>query len=174
MSPAVQLLNQVWLYGKKDSWGRINHSMRNALSLAIGSGMEFHADDFRTILNDFRAGYWIGSCDEWVYTMAIFIGNKSCIKAYEMYADRKPFIHTNVNLGWHATGEGYIHANHSTRAKERLAVGFSFKFAGRVWYVTSFKDDTGHIVMASYKGNNREGAPEKIMKATHEQMKAMR
>lgn len=168
MSAAKSLLQLVWTKGQKDSWGRINHSMRNALSLAIGSGCSFVAKDFDYFSTNFRWHYWVTESTEWIYTEAIGYGNTSCVEAYEQWIGRKPFRANSVNLGW--LHEGYIHVNSSARQRERLGVGFSFPYDNGKWYVTAFNDAKGTIRVARYKDHNQSGKPTKLKEFTHEEI----
>lgn len=171
-TPARQLLELVWASTKQDSWERINHSMRNALSLAIGSGMTFAASDFRNMA-EFRWHYWVGSSDEWIYSMAIVVGNTSCVEAYEQWKGRQPFRANNVHdPRWQSAG-GYIHAHSVYRQRERLAVGFGVKIDERQWWVTTFNDAKGTIRLATYAEHWQEGKPAKLKTLTHDECAAL-
>lgn len=175
MSAALTLLRHVWNRGKKDSWGRINHSMRNALSLAIGSGLSFKATDFSVFAQNFRWGYWVTDNAEWIYHMAIINGNESCIKAWEEHKGREPFRGNDVNLyrweGAETVGWGnYIHSNQPQRQRERLAEGFGLPLEGRQWWVTGFDDEAGKIRLVSYEGHWPDGKPKKRRTLTHEEL----
>lgn len=163
MTTAIQLLTLVWKNGMTDSWGRINSYMHHALKLAIGSGLEFEKGDFPTLYTAFRARYWIGSEPEWVYSQAVFDGNKSCIKAWEEHTARTPFYGNDVSTGYM---QGFIHRSSSNRARERLAVGFTFPSEGKTWKVTAFVGDC--IRIATYDGESR--TPKKLRKLSHAEM----
>lgn len=170
MSTALTLLSHVWGNGKKDTWERINHSMRNALSLAIGSGLSFEAADFAQMGKSFRWGHWVTESTEWIYHEAIINGNDSCVKAYEEWKGRTAF-HAN-DVGSDYCHSPYLHRSHVSRKRERLAVGLHFPANGRKWYVTGFDDDSGHVRLASYHGgNHRAGKPEKLLKLSHAELK---
>ena len=55
-SNALKLLSLVWDHCDNNSWERLNHSMRNALELAVGSGLSFNASDFTVMSDRFRWG----------------------------------------------------------------------------------------------------------------------
>jgi len=168
MSTALTLLKQVWNHGKKDSWERINNSMRNALSLAVGSGLKFDASDFSYMTLNFRWAYWISDA-EWVYKEAVINGNESCESAFESWKGRKPFRGNNVTVNRWDRG-GYIHTNGVHRQRERLAINFGFPALGRQWWVTGFDDTKGVIRVASYAKHWQEGKPKKLMSLTHEKL----
>lgn len=175
MSAAMNLLRIIWEHGKKDSWERINHAMRNGLTLAIGSGLSFRASDFEDISREFRWRYWVSADPEWIYHNAIINGNESCIKAWEQHCGREPFRANQVELrrwpGGECSGyDGYIHANTSARQRERLAVGFGFPIKDRQWWVTGFEDSNGTVRLASYEKFWPEGKPVKLRKLTHEEL----
>lgn len=163
-----KLLSQVWKNGKKDNWGRVNHSMVEALRLAIGSGLKFSAENFQEHFPRFRWERWVGASTEWIYTEAIICGNESCWKAYEDWKRRDPYFANEVGLN--ANGIPYIHAQSVYRKRERLAVGLHFQFDGRRWYVTSFDDSSGVVRVAAYPGDCQRGKPDKLMKLTHDQL----
>lgn len=153
-SPAYTLLSHVWEHANEKasfSWERLNHSMRNALGLAIGSGMEFAKGDFAAFYKDFRAGRWI-SDDEWVYRLAVIVGNTSAIDVFERYKKRGPVVADNVSLGNGYSHGGYLHRD-GDRKCERLAIGFSFPWKGETVTVTSMPTGDGPIIACSYKPN---------------------
>lgn len=171
MTPAIQLLAIVWNHGNKDSWDTINSSMRSALSLAIGSGLEFKADDFDHMKKAFRSNRWIGACSEWIYRDAILVKNRSCIKAFEEYTGRKPFFGNEVQAS--ANHCQYLHLNSILRARERLATGFYMDIGSVRWHVSSFNDDGGTIRLCRYETVHREGKPVEIREMTRKQMLEM-
>lgn len=170
-TPALQLLSIVWNKVKKDSWERINHAMREALSLAIGSGLTFKASDFDHMSAKFRWSYWVSESSEWIYTSAILNLNESCIAAYEQWKQREPFRANKVQAARYR--DPYLHTSSIARERERLAVGMGFPHDGRQWWVTGFDDTKGTVRIASYAGRWQEGKPEKLRQLTHEQLKAI-
>ena len=149
-SKVITLLDLVWSNTNAavgHSHERLNHAMRNALELAIGSGFEFAAADVKYIRSNYRSHFWIGETDEWIYTLAVKVGNMSAIKSFEKYKDREPFIAAKVEVG--SNGD-YLHLA-GNRQKERLAVGFNFMFEGRKCTVTSFAKDQSFLTAYSYK-----------------------
>jgi hypothetical protein len=177
VSTALKLLKVVWENGTKDSWERVNHSMRNALTLAIGSGLDFAAKDFGIMASDFSWSYWATDDPEWIYHHAILNGNQSCVEAWEKYQNRSPFRANDVSLyrweGAESDGYGYLHTSSVKRQRERLAVGFGFPIDGRQWWVTKFDDDKGVVRLASYKGDWPGGKPEKLRVLTHEELSVL-
>lgn len=171
MSAAKQLLTLVWSRGKKDSWERINHSMRNALKLAIGSGLSFDAPDFDHFATVFRWSYWVSDV-EWIYADAVIYGNQSCIEAFEQWRGRVPFRANDVDCPqW--TNAGYIHANSIHRQRERMATNFRFRVGDDYWHVTGFDDAKGLIRVAKYSEPWPKGKPIKLRKLTHDDFTAM-
>lgn len=173
MSTALTLLTHVWKHGAKDSWGRVNTSMYRALSLAIGSGLQFDAEDFETIYDyprngGFNGGYWVGSESEWIYSMAVENGNASAYQAWEEYKGRKPFFANDVRGTQYGTQ--YLHTSQMRSQRCRLAVGFSFPIEGKRWFVTSFDDEAGIMRAALYNGYTNSGKPKKLRKFTHEEI----
>lgn len=172
-SPALQLLKLVWAKGMKDSWGRINGSMSSALRLAIGAGLEFHPGDFAVIYKSFRAGYWVGSEDEWIYASAIENLNVSAYTAWESYKMRKPFIANAVE--GRAYGSTSLHRDQVSRKRGRLAVGFSLILPThtgtmtnpRRWFVTGFDDDAAIVRLALYEHDHQTGKPKRLRKLNH-------
>lgn len=155
-SAVIELLDLV--YGNANrktghSWERLNHAMRDALALAIGSGFEFAEGDVAYIMGHYKSGCWIGETDEWVYADAINVGNMSAIHSYERYKGREPFFGTNVRFRGDNT---YLHLS-STRKKERLAVGVEFEWHGKKHRVTSFAADNTYVNACSYKRIKRDG-----------------
>jgi hypothetical protein len=163
-SPAYQLMAHVWESTNEEighSYERLNHAMHSALTLAIGAGMKFFPGDFSAINEDFRGGYWLGATSEWAYTLAVAVGNKSAIDAYEGYKNRGPFIADNVEPGSNYSHEGFLHLS-GTRQRARLALGFKFPWRGETVNVTSMPRGDGPVIACSYKGNPSD-YPSKIL-----------
>ena len=168
-SPARTLLEHVWEHANSKtnySWERLNHSMVDALTLAIGSGMAFVVDDWN--LSGFNAGRWVGETMERYYRMAVVTGNRSAIETFEAWRNRKPIIADDANMGgrYVYSGEsGYTHGGGGTRQRERLVIHCSFLYQGEVVEVTSFTED-GAAVCCSYKNsdeNRKNGTRLKIL-----------
>lgn len=168
ISPALALLTLVWEKGSKQSWQTINLSMRNALRLAICSGMAFVASDFRHCKDEFRWGYWVTSNPEWIYLDAVVNNNMSCVKAWEAFCGRIPFIANGVQS---SSRESYLHTGSITRTRERLAVGLSFPIGKATWYVTGFDDDVGTLRAARYANRHAQGKPKQLKRFTHQEIK---
>ena len=155
-SAVIQLLDLVYANANRKtghSWERLNHAMRDALSLAVGSGFEFADGDVAYIMGHYKSGMWIGETDEWVYAEAVEVGNMSAIHSYERYKNREPFFGTGVRFRGSNT---YLHLS-STRKKERLAVGVEFMWEGKKHRVTSFASDNTYVNACSYKRIKRDG-----------------
>jgi hypothetical protein len=154
-SAAIRLLDLVWQNTTKDtSYERLNHSMRDALTLAIGCGMPMAAGDIKHVFSNYRSGYWISDSDEWIYTLAIQVGNMPAIKSYEAAKDRKPFLADDVSF---SADSGYIHSSYVNRQRERLCVGCSFSWKGLTLKVNSFAKDQSAVNACSYRRVKEEG-----------------
>jgi hypothetical protein len=111
--------------------------MHEALRLAVSSGMEFGADDFRYMAEHFRMGYWCGDLESF-YKDAVVVRNASAWKAFEKYRARKPYFFAPAVVGGNVT-------------PARLVVGTTFDWLGEKVTVTSFNDgDTPHLNACSY------------------------
>lgn len=121
--------------------------MRNALSLAIGSGFEFNAGDVQYIFEHYRSGHWLSDSDEWIYREAIAVGNTSAIASYESAKKRQCIIADNVDLNIHHNA--YLHLS-GERKRERLAVGATFTYGNDRPKVTSFSADGTHVNACLY------------------------
>lgn len=139
-SPVIVLIGHVWdhaLAATGHSWARLNRSLRNALVLAIDSGMKFGRDDFKVIEQRYRPGYWMSN-GEGIYSTAVESANDTAAIAFEKWKDRKPFFYTEI---WHG----------KTRGKQRLHVGDRFRWKDELVTVTSFSPDQKSIVACSYQ-----------------------
>lgn len=137
------------------SWTRLNGCMRQAVCVAIEAGFEFHIDDVRTMMSEFRGGYWF-SCEQW-YANAVEVSNASAWKSLESFLGRTPFI-------WE---------------DKRLCVGSHFAWLGKRVKVTSFNDDNGTIVACSYEAGDFDNGRwkkkvKKRYKISHEQLLKVR
>lgn len=151
-SPAYKLLEHVWrnaLKTTRHSWERLNHSMADAMCLAIYSGMKFDTSDIDKVSQSFRMGYW--GDGERFYTRAVKAGNISACHTLEKYLNRKPFI-AKFNLDYW-NGDGYMRSPH--RQSGRICVGCSFAWDGDRVTVTSFADDGSYFIACSYQPDNR-------------------
>jgi len=157
----MRLLRLVWTESQKHkgfSWECLNHSMRDALALVIGAGMELKAKDFDAIWGELSGGRWVGADDSWMYSMAVCVGNTSVIKSIEDRGKFRPWIANNVLTNRSESG-AYMHGGGGTRRRERLSVGFGVEMDGRMWFVTQIKDES--IRFCSYRGRWPEGNPER-------------
>lgn len=164
MSEVIKLLDRVWKNANSataHSWERLNHSMRDALTLAVGSGFTWKAGDMAAIASGkYNFGYWSSDSTEWIYALAIETENLTAAKSYEAWKKREAFIADDVTF--HASG-GFIHTSSANRGRERLAVGFEFQWKGLKVKVTSFSEDGSYLTACSYKPR-KEGYSEKIDK----------
>jgi hypothetical protein len=143
-SPALELVLHVWASACKaapHSWERLNHTMYDAVTLAITGGLEFGVDDFNRICKTCRPQYWLDT--EQAYLMAVATPNISACKAFEHCLKREPVIADNV------TGPAWHHYNTFTCQRGRVAKGCTFDFRGLRPKVTSFSN--GCVVACTYK-----------------------
>lgn len=146
-STAIEFLTFVWNHRQESishSWLKMNHSLYDALSLAVRSGMQFNLGDISVIFNRFRGGYWMGSDTEWFYKLAVIYRHSSAYQAYEKYASRKPFIVKGASIHT-STGDGP-----AGQGLSRLIVGAEFQYNGERVQVTSFKDTDQTVIACSY------------------------
>jgi hypothetical protein len=163
VSSAIQLLDLVWGNTNKatsHSWERLNHSMRESLSMAIGAGFLFAEDDIQYVFRHYNSGRWLGDSQEWIYSEAIKAENKSAIASYEKIKNRVGLIADGVTLG----NSRYLHSSCSTRQRERLFVGAEFTWRGVKVKVTSFADDQSYVNACSYKPRKEGEYSDKIDK----------
>lgn len=137
-SPAFQLVLLVWRETPFKSWIRLNHTMQDALSCAVRSGIAFRPGDIGEIYSKMRGGYWFGE-HEWIYREAIEAGNVTAARAYESWQSREPFILDGNRL--------FVGA--------QVDMKYLPKAKGVVALVTSFKDSEtageGEIVVCTYE-----------------------
>ena len=140
-SPAIHLVSHVWNTRPEfgdTSWRRINGSMMQAVNLAITAGLRFDADDFKTIYETMRGGYWFRD----FYSLSIVSGNSSAYQSYEKWAGYKPFI-------WPCRSSPYIGGDYRSWHGSRLHPGAHFKWGGEEVVCTTITGES--IVACSYK-----------------------
>ena len=166
LSAPMKLLTLVWenvASAAPHSWDKVNHSMRTALNLAIGSGMRFSKDDFKHIAERFRAGYWFSDDGgEQFYTLAVNVCNVSACQSFEAWKDRKPIIADEVGLESYGARDclGYTHGSRDRRQQDRLSVDTSFFYAGLRPIVTSFSGDA--VIACTYKPKTNDKSTSKV------------
>jgi hypothetical protein len=166
----IPLMRLVWDKSQAStshSWERLNASMRKALTLAVGAGLEFAAKDFGA-MTQFRPDHWVGESWEWVYSLAVAEGNTSAAVAFEEWKGRPPIIADGVYPGSRHTS--FAHKA-GLRQQERLHVGCYFRWQGLKVKVTSFTAE-GEAVACSYhpaKGQyDHERRVARVFKITRE------
>ena len=151
-SGPIQLLELVWQHKQtatSHSWLKINHAMREALSLSVRSGMAFHVDDLTAIRNRYRAGYWWSDL-EWFYAKAVLYRNSSAWEAFETFRGRKAFIVKGASIRTF-TGDGP-----AGTGLARLSLGAQFKWENERVTVTSFNDAAHSLTACSYAWSPHE------------------
>lgn len=139
-SPAIEILDKIWIATPYDSHLHLNRTMQSALMLVINSGIKWDIDDFDYIFKKFRPGYWMGRSSNGNhlgehYYAAATRGNSSCIKAWEHYFKRTAFIL-----------EG-----------QRVYEYFQFKYNDLYCRVTGWNDDNTGITVVAYTNKKEEG-----------------
>ena len=155
LSHAYQFLKFVWdncgAATRGASCDRLNQSMRDALNLAISSGMAFAEEDFTTFHTEFRGHYWFGNnggnmTGESFYRHALVFDNQLAVKSFERWKKRPPFIVDSI-YGERDFRSGHFHPH----ASGRLALGFRFPWQGLLVTVTSFADDGQSLTACFYE-----------------------
>jgi len=152
LSAPIQLLSLVWKHNREAtgfSWLKLNHSMRQALFLALHSGMIFAPDDFDYMVGEFRLGRWMRDLEHF-YEQTVLYRNASAWHAVETFLGRKPFIMPGASID-SRTGDGPC-----GNGLARLVVGAKFKWNGELVTVTSFDDKAGTFTACSYKRDGDE------------------
>jgi hypothetical protein len=161
----MTLLLHVWEHCADGSWERLNHAMWHALKLAIGSGMELSRTDFDTIWGRLRGHRWVtGANSEWVYALAVTVGNMAVCKAWEAYYGFEPYYANGVRPH---DSQGFQHAT-GERQRERLAVGFEVRMDNRHWTCTAVGKDGVRFVAYGTGDNYRK--VEKRLSLTREKV----
>ena len=162
-SHAMQFLTLAWERNCKRSWECINHTMHDALKVAVDGGFEFAADDVQTIYERWRASRWIGKDGlEWFLAMAVAVDNKTAIAAIDKFLDRTPIIADDVKF---SSGSRTLHNSGGTSvARGRLVVGATFTFGDSRPTVTSLNGETA--TACTYKGDRYSGKIEKRLAIT--------
>lgn len=163
MTAGLLLVQHVWDHASRASWDALNHGMRQAIYLAVGTQMRFCGVDLEHILATMRPERWL----DWerLYAFAITVDNRSFIKAFEEWFGREAFMANDVLMG---DAHGFLHAGHCRRARGRLAVGFSI--GGHLTRVASITNE--HVVICTYRSHD-DRAPATRQKLNHEQLAAL-
>lgn len=132
-SPAVQLVDLVWRMTGVRSWIRLNHTMQDALALAIKSGLHFEPGDIELLYRSFNGHRWFGDC-EWVFRLAVQRDNVPACVSYEQWVKRDPFILDGRRLYVGAP----VDFKHLVNAEGRTAL------------VTSFAKDGMSLIVCTY------------------------
>jgi hypothetical protein len=166
-SPAYKLLAMVWDHrcgATQGSWDRVNHSMRDALTLAIKAGMLFDRDDFAAFASEFHSHFWLRAdggdmLGECFYRLALVMGNQSAVLSFEAWKQRPPFIVDRICSPEWGCDQGHFHPH----ATGRLALGYRFVWLDLLVTVTSFATDGQSITACTYKASPKgEYAPRRI------------
>ena len=174
-SPAIQVIEMIYRNSPKSlAWVTLNDCLDSSLRIAIKAGLKFDQNDFAYMTNKLGFYHWCGNdghmSGEGYYSIAVEHKNTSCIKSFETWKNRKPFVMANVD-----------HRSGATRKKDRLAIGSKFRWKDKgVLTVTSFAADGSHLVACSYKKReyDKRGFPfgpekvDKLLKLTPSELAA--
>ena len=161
ISPARQLIDLVWQHNREatgHSWQRLNHSMADALRLAITAGLRFDLHDFAAIYKDMRGGYWFGEPEHSFYRLAVDFDHLSACQSFEAWKERPPFIHAGRRL---AVGQ---------QVTSWIAPGLSNQMPRAV--VTSFAADGQSLTACTYKPGTSQAKIAKRYRITIEALRA--
>lgn len=144
-SEAMQFIEIIY-DSRPKTWVKLNNCLQRTLIVAIEAGLKFDQNDFGYMADKLGLYYWCGNnghmSGEMFYSIAVEHKNISCIKAFEAWKSRKPFVMANVD---HQGGG-------DTRKKARLAIGSKFRWKDKgILTVTSFASDGSRLVACSYK-----------------------
>ena len=139
-SPAVKILNLIWMHTPYKSHEHLNRTMQDALMSVINAGIRFDKEDFDFVHKSFRPGYWMGKSTngnhygEHYYSSAA-VNNPSCIIAWESYYKRTAFIVDG----------------------KRMSQWMKFKFEGLFCHVTGWNEDNDKLQAVGYDENFDKG-----------------
>lgn len=159
-SPAIEILDKIWIATPYNSHAHLNRTMQSALMLVIDSGIRWEIDDFDHIFKMFRPGYWMGRSSNGQhlgehYYAAATQNNTSCIKSWEAYFKRTPFILDG----------------------QRVYEHFEFKYNDLHCRVTGWNEDNTCITVVAYANKDEKGT-RKLLKFDNskwlEERKSMR
>lgn len=148
LSPALRVVNTLyhnsWEHGGS-SFRRLNNALRLGMLAAIEAGLHFDLDDFISLRDGYKFGYWGGQDNdqnfgEQFYTAAVKANNMSACQAFEQYTQRKPYIydgkrlHLRQQIFWDGVPrcvtsfhdkEGYLIATHRDDQHDRIRITHS-------------------------------------------------
>lgn len=153
----------IWTAHGTDAWMALNHSMYQALRLAIGANLAWDVKAIVEIQNTMRPGYWIGENGwEHAYAFAIAVDNRSFIKSYEEHIGRPSFFANDVTT---IDACGFVHTSNGCHLKRgRIAIGSSIGDSRH--RITSVTQDS--VTLCTYEGD--DPVPKKREKLTLEMM----
>lgn len=172
--------------GKGQSWSILNGALHTALANCIGAHLPFEVDDFATLYDRFRGGFWFGTDNDGkgmggrYYSLSVECGNMSACLAFEKWKGFAPYLYMGNRLAVYGevwwlnkpAVELIKTVQKNTTEKEVCDNIFCRSFANR-WWVTGISSEA--IRLASYHRENnpfgdRDGKPTKLMQLTHEQL----
>lgn len=149
-SAPVRLLELVWdscLGGKtypERPYRMLNAALYEGLNLAITAGFEFQSEDFRTILERFNGGHWMGDVER-IYSTA-------CTGSRWSHGTYRPNVSACVSFEtWQRRKPLYLFRPRDNRS-ERVHVGMTFRWrSGQRVTCTSIQEMGQGIVACEYK-----------------------
>jgi len=142
-SRLYRFVEMVWENGRDGSWERYNHSLFDALTIAVKMNFEIHEGDFAKIADRMRVSYWL--YNERIYRTAVEAYNNKACQEIERYLDRPAFRFE----------------------KKRLFEGSQFMWDGEYVTVTSIRKDD--LTACSYQSGGRK--VKRRYRLTREQLK---
>jgi len=100
--------------------------------------------DWSYIQSHYCSGHWIGANIEWWYSECVIASNRSATVDFEAMVGREPFIADDVKPD-----------GSTVRQRERLAVGFFFRWKNQMVTVNSFAKDGSYLNATTYFSENQ-------------------
>lgn len=168
--------------GKGHSWRILNSALFESLSTCITAHLPFQPDDFETIYNQFKGGFWFGADSDGkgaggrFYSMAAECGNMSACQSFEQWRGFEPYLLLGKRM---AVGFEVFWVDHNLDFSEvalikpprnDLALLEYLKWKGKRWHVTGIEPE--RIRLAAYHrrhnmGGHQEGKPTSNQNLTH-------
>lgn len=89
-SPARNFLNTLYYNSHSKSWLSLNHSLGEALHMAVGCGLRFDSGDFEYFMSRLKGDHWLNL--EGTYASAVVAENTNACECLETHFGRPAFI----------------------------------------------------------------------------------
>ena len=127
--------------GSKQSWLKLNATLREALGFAIRAEFNFEREDIADIYGSCYGDFWFGD-STWILASACIYGNASAASSYSKWAKVKRFAYKGVIDHQYRRG---------SKPLARLYPGAGFTWNGEQVKVTSFSKDGKSLIACSYR-----------------------